>query len=513
MLLEFQGDALIEADEQGKTLLEYSLANDIPHIHECYGSARCSTCRVRIVSGGENLSERNEVELRIAKMKGWPDYIRLACQARHTGDVVLKRLVLDDEDIRLAWSEVSRYRSGVEKEIVVLFLDVEKFTSFTEKNLPYDVIHIMNRFFNRLGDAVQDNNGYIDKFIGDSIMALFGLEGDDVREACLDALSCAISMRNELDSFNIYLRDNFDHEFSIRIGISLGPVILGNLGHRDRAQYTALGPAVNTASRLEKANKAIGTSTLISSRVYEIAGDAIHVGRKARVQLRGQAEPQVVYELVDVAGELQKKIATQSEPGREVTTRPAGVFVADLPTRLPAWETDNDHTEIGFEVDYLTTSVRGVFRVYVVDIRYDEDRPERTALSAIVKTSSIDTFVAARDNHLRSADFFDSDNYPNMTFTSTAAEVVSDNEMKLKGNLTIRDTTREVEFVVTVCRPLADAWGVYKRGFVGVATVDRYDFGIPFNLPLPAGPNAIGREVRIRLVLQIHRAAATTDAT
>ncbi|MCP5486626.1 MAG: (2Fe-2S)-binding protein, partial [Spirochaetales bacterium] len=72
MLLEFQGDALIEADEQGKTLLEYSLANDIPHIHECYGSARCSTCRVRIVSGGENLSERNEAELRIAKMKGWP---------------------------------------------------------------------------------------------------------------------------------------------------------------------------------------------------------------------------------------------------------------------------------------------------------------------------------------------------------------------------------------------------------------------------------------------------------
>lgn len=508
MRLEFKGDGIIETKAAGKTLLELSLEQGIPHIHECFGSARCSTCRVRILSGMENLSERNEAETRIGAMKGWPDAIRLACQTRPSGDVVLKRLVLDDEDIRLAWSEVSRLRSGIEKEIVILFLDIEKFTGFTENNLPYDVIHIMNKFFNRLGDIILGNDGYIDKFIGDSIMALYGIEEDDIRKASLDATVSAVTMTQELADFNAYLRDSFDHEFGIRIGISAGPVILGNLGHRDKAHYTALGDAVNTASRLESANKTTGTRILVAKRIHELIGDEIVVGGKFQIKLRGQSQDQSIYELLDVAPRHRSRVDGREEKSN--TAPSTAAVVADLPADLQAWETDNDHTEIGFEIDYLTTTVRGIFRVHLVDIRYDETRPERTALSAIIKTSSIDTFVTARDNHLRSADFFDSDHYPNMTYQSKGLAVETPDGFNLKGDLTIRDVSREVELKVQSCPPMADAWGVYKRGFIAEAAIDRYDFGIPFNLPLPTGESAIGREVRVKLILQLSKAGSVT---
>ncbi len=512
MRLDFKGDRVIEPTEAGRTLLEYSLESGIPHVHECYGSARCSTCRVRIISGLENLSDRNEAEARIGKMKGWPDHIRLACQARPSGDVVLKRLVLDEEDIRLAWSEVSRLRSGVEKEIAVLFLDVEKFTGFTERNLPYDVIHVMNKLFNRLGDVVLANNGYIDKFIGDSIMALFGIEGDDIAKSCLDAVVSAAAIQREVESFNIYLDENFHHRFGVRIGISAGSVILGNLGHRDRAQYTAIGDVVNTASRLESANKRTATRVLIAERVFELTQNSITRGKRFRLKLRGQSEPQTAYELLDVADSLKQGSlapAVARETATEASDAGASGTAAQLPSDMPAWETDNDHTEIGFEIGYLTTSVRGIFRVHLVEIRYEEDHPERTALSAMVKTASIDTFVAARDNHLRSADFFDSEHHPNMTFQSQRVEVKSADEFVLMGQLTIRGTTKEVALAVKAYPPLADAWGVYKRGFTAEATIDRYDFGIPFNLPLSAGSFAIGRDVHIRLTVQMSRAAAS----
>lgn len=509
MKVEFKGDTTIEDAPGDKTLLEISLGSGIPHIHECYGSARCSTCRVRVIEGGENLTERNEAEKRIGEMKGWPEYIRLACQARPTGDVVIKRLVLDDEDIRLAWSEVSRLRSGVEKEVVMFFLDVEKFTAFTERNLPYDVIHIMNRFFNRLGDLVLANNGYIDKFIGDSIMALFGIEDEGIEQASLNALVCAAAMNRELSAFNTYLHDHFDHEFGIRIGISAGSVILGNLGHRERAQYTAIGDAVNTASRLEHANKKVGSRVLISDRVYQLTRHQIKTGRIFHAQLRGLSSAQPIYEFLDVSDELRTRVngAAGTDAGPS-TIEYKSALIGDLPVDLPAWETDNDHTEIGFEIDYLTTSVRGIFRVHLVDIRYDENHLENTALNAIIKTTSIDTFVSARDNHLRSADFFDSEHFPNMTFNSTAVEVQSADEFVLKGDLTVRDVTRSVDLRVKSFPPLADAWGVYKRGFIAETQIDRYDFGITFNLPLKAGEIAIGRTVRIKLILQINRVAS-----
>ncbi|MCB1174342.1 MAG: YceI family protein [Leptospiraceae bacterium] len=512
MNVDFKGDRVISNTNDDQSLLELALENGIPHIHECYGSARCSTCRVRVLEGAANLSAPSEAEKRIAALKGWPENIRLACQARPSGDVVVKRLVLDEEDIQLAWSEVSRLRSGVEKEIVVFFLDVAKFTSFTERNLPYDVIHIMNRFFNRLGDIVLANQGYIDKFIGDSIMALFGIEDQSIDAACLDALVAASAMNRELESFNVYLREQFDHEFDIRIGISAGPVILGSLGHRDNAHYTAIGDAVNTASRLEHANKKVQSRVLITDRIYQLTRDQIQIGRTFHARLRGISHAQPIYEFLDVNNELRSARMKSAETGSvENPAARRAALTRDLPVNLPAWETDNDHTEIGFEIDYLTTSVRGIFRAHLVDIRYDETRPQETALNAIIKTSSIDTFVSARDNHLRSADFFDCEFFPDMTFRSSGVTTVSNDEFVLKGDLTIRDTSRSVELQVRRFPALADAWGVYKQGIIAETEIDRYDFGISFNLPLQADRLAIGRTVRIKLILQITPAAPAAD--
>src|SRR5205814_4021794 len=117
------------------------------------GHARCSTCRVLVLEGRANLAPRTEDEVRLAVQKGLEDDIRLACQARVLGPITIRRLVLDDCDHALAAASTP-HTSGREVTLAVLFSDIRGFTPFAESHLPYDVVHILNRYFQRTGEAV-----------------------------------------------------------------------------------------------------------------------------------------------------------------------------------------------------------------------------------------------------------------------------------------------------------------------------------------------------------------------
>jgi len=291
------GDHSVKTDSF-KTILESSLEADIPHIHACGGNGKCSTCRVLITEGIENLIPRNEVEQKMADLKGFTNEVRLACQTSGNGDIKLRRVVLDDSDIEEAVNQgrTSIGEVGREVEVAILFSDIRAFTSFSENSLPYDLVHILNRYFNTVGAKIDSNGGFIDKYMGDGIMAIFGLEKGKEDDASYLAVKAALEMVESLKEFNEYLKDHFDHTFSIGIGIHFGKVVIGNLGFYKKVEFTAIGDTVNTASRIESVNKRSGTSVLISKDVYEQVKDRLVLGKRFEVSVKGKEEPLRVFE-------------------------------------------------------------------------------------------------------------------------------------------------------------------------------------------------------------------------
>lgn len=163
-----------------ETILEAVLRADIPHAHACGGRAKCSTCRIVILEGLENCSPRTETEQAMASRLGFALEVRLACQTKTQGDVSFRRLVLDETDREIA-SQLLKKRTGPvgeSKPIAVLFSDIRGFTTLAQRLSPYDVMFALNRHFHELGEIVESNGGYIDNFIGDALMALFGVGGD-----------------------------------------------------------------------------------------------------------------------------------------------------------------------------------------------------------------------------------------------------------------------------------------------------------------------------------------------
>src|SRR5262249_1772973 len=206
----------------------------------------------------------------MALRRNFSPNVRLACQTTLSGDVALRRLVLDDQDRQLVDQEIAHAapRSvGEERLLAILFSDIRDFTSFSEAHLPYDVIHALNRFFSRVGSIVDQNHGHIDNYMGDGIMALFGVE--DPANAAINAVRAGLAMLRAVDDMQPYFETQFKTRLRIGVGIHYGEAVLGAIGTGERRRLTAIGDAVNVASRVESANKDAGTSLLISQRTFQ----------------------------------------------------------------------------------------------------------------------------------------------------------------------------------------------------------------------------------------------------
>ena len=188
-------DVEIEANA-GETILLAALRAGIAHAHLCGGSARCSTCRVIILEGLENCAPRNDEEKAIADNLRFAPQVRLACQTTVTGPIKLRRLVtdvLDDVDLESLYIEgVDPCSIGEEKFVLILFSDIQGFTPFAENMLPYDVIHALNLYFQRVGEVINRHGGVISNYMGDGFMALFEVE--DPAEGALRAARAGLEL-------------------------------------------------------------------------------------------------------------------------------------------------------------------------------------------------------------------------------------------------------------------------------------------------------------------------------
>ena len=163
---------IISIEDPNATLLEAAIENRIPHMQECGGNGRCTTCRVKILEGLQNVAPRNELESRMAMLRGWEPSVRLACQSRVKGPVRLERQIKTFSEISRLQEEMVKSGKGEEKQLAILFCDMRNFTPFVEGNMAYDVVHILNRFFSALGEAILMNNGLIYQYVGDEIVGV-----------------------------------------------------------------------------------------------------------------------------------------------------------------------------------------------------------------------------------------------------------------------------------------------------------------------------------------------------
>ena len=295
----YQDGVTVDEDNPELTLLQISLKHDIPHVHACGGNARCSTCRVMICDGLGNVLPRNAAEQHLADFKGLEPNVRLACQTRISGPVRIRQLVHDAQDVEIAVAEQGG-TSGSEKPLAILFSDIREFTPFSAANLPYDVVHVLNRYFLVMGEAVLQNDGYIDKYIGDGMMALFGLTGGDACAVCLAAIRAGLQMLKNLAELNQYLRKHFGVEFGTRIGIHYGEVVIGQMGHPRKMQFTAIGDSVNMASRIEAAVKGTSANLLVSDTVLSAVRELVQVGIVTDTVLKGKLGTYKLHEVLDI---------------------------------------------------------------------------------------------------------------------------------------------------------------------------------------------------------------------
>ncbi len=169
-----------------------------------------------------------------------------------------------------------------------------------------------------------------------------------------------------------------------------------------------------------------------------------------------------------------------------------------------SWQIDSAHTHIQFSVRHMmVTKVRGEFEKFTGSVDLDENEPTNTTVSVDVETASVNTRDGQRDNHLRSADFFKSEEFPTMSFRSKRVERTGDMTARLIGDLTIRGVTKEVALNVEHFGILKNPWGMQVAGFAATTRINRKDFGLVWNVALETGGMLVGEDVDISIEVEL----------
>jgi adenylate cyclase len=273
----------------GFSVLEASRIAGIPHISVCGGRGRCSTCRVRVLDGHQRQPLPTPQERgTLARIKAGP-HVRLACQFRPTHDVSVVPILSTGRNGITSLVRGGRAQ-GQEQEIAVLFCDLRGFTSLAERRLPFDTVFILNRYFEAVGESVESAGGYIDKFIGDGVLALFGLKTTP-QQAAREALDAAFRIKAALVHLNEEYESEFEHPLKIAMGLHAGPAIVGQMGYGQATSLTAVGDTINAASRLEGLAKELDVELVISEDLATRAGLDLSDRDRQIVQIRGRAAP------------------------------------------------------------------------------------------------------------------------------------------------------------------------------------------------------------------------------
>ena len=296
------------------SLLDIAIKNKIPHMQECGGKGKCTTCRIRILEGQENLSKPTRGERKIASSRQWDPSIRLACQCFAKGNVKIQQLLWLRSQISHLQLEPIKEKKAEERAIAILFCDLRNFTGITANNLSFDMAHMLDRFYTELGEPILRNNGIIYQYVGDEIVGIFGVSGGTKQQNCKDALRAAMGMHYAIERLNNTEFKDFDTNFNIGIGINFGKAYVGYLGHPSHRQFTIVGDAINVASRIQGYTKETKSRILIAGAVQKaFKNKELDTPKKHKVILRGKEKAMHLYEFkgftkLDINLELQASL-------------------------------------------------------------------------------------------------------------------------------------------------------------------------------------------------------------
>ena len=247
------------------------------------------------------------------------------------------RFVVSDKDRRLLANSFALYLApdvidrmlqsnklpelgGEIRNVTIFFSDIEGFSLIAEKMPAHDLMHLMNEYLSEMTDIIERHGGYVDKYIGNSIVALFGAPADDPNHAA-NAARAALDCCAHLAKLNRGSTAFQDCKLAQRIGINSGEALVGNFGSRKRFNYSVMSDAVNLASRLEGANKFYGTSIIASETTVALAGDAFAWRELDTVRVKGRTQALTIYDLLALS---------------ELLTRPQAALSADYAEGLSA---------------------------------------------------------------------------------------------------------------------------------------------------------------------------------
>ncbi|MDQ0575275.1 polyisoprenoid-binding protein YceI [Agromyces albus] len=162
------------------------------------------------------------------------------------------------------------------------------------------------------------------------------------------------------------------------------------------------------------------------------------------------------------------------------------------------WDLDPTHTRIGFSAKHaMVANVRGAFNDVTGSLHVDFDDTTKSTAEIVLKVASVDTRNTQRDDHLRSADFFNAEKWPDIVFKSTRIEEVGDNALVISGDLTIRDITKPITIPIEFTGVETDAFGALRAGFEGTRRIDRREYGLEWNMPLDSGGWLVSEKITL----------------
>jgi adenylate cyclase len=296
---------------RGTSVLEASRLLGYPHASVCGGKGRCSTCRVRVRAAPGAVPPPSEDEAKVLTRVSAAPNVRLACQLRPHGEIEVTPLLPATAHAREGAPKPG-YLQGHEQEIAIMFADLRAFTQLAESKLPYDVVFLLNRYFAAMGRAIEEAGGRVDKFIGDGIMALFGLESGP-EAGCREAVAAARLMSERMEELNRALAHDLEAPLRIGIGIHTGHAIVGEMGYGRAVSVTAVGDAVNTASRVEALCKEFACELVLSEEVAQRGGLDFSAASLHEIEVRGRRAPLRVRTLRR-AGEAPQPRPARVEP-------------------------------------------------------------------------------------------------------------------------------------------------------------------------------------------------------
>ena len=282
----------------GATVLETLRENGIPHASVCGGRARCTTCRIQVTKGLATLPAPEGLEAKaLARIEATPG-LRLACQIRPTADISVTPLL--SADASSADGTIRGGLEGSERLITVVFVDLRGSTTLAEVRMPYDVLYLLNLFFDQMTQALAATGGHFSQFTGDGLMALYGLDGQDPATGAAAAVRGAREMLVRLEALNRRLQGHLAQPLRMGIGIHFSEAIVGSMGPPTAKVVSAIGDTVNTCARLESLTKEYDCSLIVSRQAAEVAGLDVAGLKLHEAPVKGRVEKVQFYALESV---------------------------------------------------------------------------------------------------------------------------------------------------------------------------------------------------------------------